>query len=944
MAGVLLQVLTDKPGASLVTLLDAEPSTTGYTLRGNVDLGNATWNKVYSGQRGTQGATLAGAEPQNRLSSWRLLVAGTSKDDLYAKLAALWQLDEELRRFGGVVTWRAWGASFKTFLRALDAGVALEPLEPDLFVRNNRAHVVLGVVSPPYMEGEPLDITDDFSVYSLDQYTFDTGNGSEVTVNGGQLQVSSAPTVEKRPIHTGRGYTYGDVQATVKAAPGSTISSFLAGVVLKRVDASNYLRVYVDDNGTNSRLRIDTVVAGVTTNRATTNLGSRVANGVPFWVRGRVEGINVFAEYFTAAPTPMSTPTLSAVYSLASGEQPQFGPPAVGRAGLVWVPQQSAAWLDDFAVEPYTYRNRTLPDRLELAGPIPGDAPALADAYVTPSGGSAAAIWAMLGWTPRAGAYNYVWNGDFENALLGTAPWSVATVTNISVAATSITRITTGIAKYGVCSGQVVCPATASSGPSFRIFRRFKKGVTYTAEAWIHSAAGTTPVRAILGNSAANDVFASGNVVLSSVWQRITVAWTPSADRDDAHVALTLNAATATTFEIDGVMVYEGAAPPPSPNQSEGRGGFPPVGIIEAENFAVALTTTNEIQQVTPPQLTSGSFTLTFQGQTTATISFDTAVGTPDASQIQSALEALSNIAPGDIVVTGFGISLTGAPLPGTVTFVGAYLGTNVTQMTSGGGSPATVTTLVDGGVAPIFSDAAYRSGVGVTPTLVNGLFTAKTVIDPALLVPDDYTQNEIAIEVWGRQTCIPSAQVVRISAWPVTASAAVAAVTTEEYGAVGKLVVPAASGSPLRFIRLGTLRLRTDLGRYLLVWESPTSGSQLDYFVLVPASGRALSPTGKVGDSTFPSFVSATTEITKRVRSDLSGTIREPVSGTPEVNAPGLGGSLLELQPGDTDLVVKLGSLVPDDPTNSSAAEQLAHSATVHLAVTPRWHLGRAS
>ena len=66
MAGVLLQVLTDKPGASLVTLLDAEPSTTGYTLRGNVDLGNATWNKVYSGQRGTQGATLAGAEPQAR--------------------------------------------------------------------------------------------------------------------------------------------------------------------------------------------------------------------------------------------------------------------------------------------------------------------------------------------------------------------------------------------------------------------------------------------------------------------------------------------------------------------------------------------------------------------------------------------------------------------------------------------------------------------------------------------------------------------------------------------------------------------------------------------------------------------------------------------------------------------------------------------------------------
>ena len=146
-----------------------------------------------------------------------------------------------------------------------------------------------------------MDVIDSFDSDSEADYTFDAGSSSDVVVTGGQLTVTANPTVEKRMIHTGVGYQYSDVQATIKATPGSTISSFLAGVVLNRIDASNYIRVYVDDNGTNSRLRIDKVVAGVTTNLATTNLAARVANGTPFWVRGRMEGINVFAEHFTSA-------------------------------------------------------------------------------------------------------------------------------------------------------------------------------------------------------------------------------------------------------------------------------------------------------------------------------------------------------------------------------------------------------------------------------------------------------------------------------------------------------------------------------------------------------------------------------------------------------------------------------------------------------------------
>ena len=57
---------------------------------------------------------------------------------------------------------------------------------------------------------------------------------------------------------------------------------------------------------------------------------------------------------------------------------------------------------------------------------------------------------------------------------------------------------------------------------------------------------------------------------------------------------------------------------------------------------------TDETQTLRVTNATGGTFTLTFNGQTTAPIAYNAT-----AAQIQAALEALSNIAPGDIIVTG---------------------------------------------------------------------------------------------------------------------------------------------------------------------------------------------------------------------------------------------------------------------------------------------------
>lgn len=109
--------------------------------------------------------------------------------------------------------------------------------------------------------------------------------------------------------------------------------------------------------------------------------------------------------------------------------------------------------------------------------------------------------------------------------------------------------------------------------------------------------------------------------------------------------------------------------------------------------LALSSVRRNEVQSVLV-QGTSGTFTLTFNGQTTASLPFNappTGVGS-----VQDALETLSNIGTGNVQVT----LLTG---PGTntytVTFVNGRGNQNLPQMTAAGlgGAVPTVTTTTDG-------------------------------------------------------------------------------------------------------------------------------------------------------------------------------------------------------------------------------------------------------
>lgn len=127
----------------------------------------------------------------------------------------------------------------------------------------------------------------------------------------------------------------------------------------------------------------------------------------------------------------------------------------------------------------------------------------------------------------------------------------------------------------------------------------------------------------------------------------------------------------------------------------------------------------NQITQIVVAGASSGNFTITAGGQTTANIVFDA-----NAATVQSALEALSNIAPGDVLVT----------------------------------SPTTSTWLIEfkatyAGVAVVVTADNVDLDAGtVTPSTVNAhTSTNRIYFTPALVTAQDLPEDNDTITFAGR-------------------------------------------------------------------------------------------------------------------------------------------------------------------------------------------------
>ncbi len=155
------------------------------------------------------------------------------------------------------------------------------------------------------------------------------------------------------------------------------------------------------------------------------------------------------------------------------------------------------------------------------------------------------------------------------------------------------------------------------------------------------------------------------------------------------------NSIQYTYDDLDRLLTekwYDGAATAPTANAATTVQGSGPTNEIQQVGFTSGFGTL------------SGSFSLTYNGQTTSSITL-TGVGTSgeNAATVQSALAALSNIGSGNISVSK--TSDTNTSRLWQLTFQGSLAGTNVSQVTVNSsvtsmGFPATVqqTTVTQGG------------------------------------------------------------------------------------------------------------------------------------------------------------------------------------------------------------------------------------------------------
>lgn len=136
---------------------------------------------------------------------------------------------------------------------------------------------------------------------------------------------------------------------------------------------------------------------------------------------------------------------------------------------------------------------------------------------------------------------------------------------------------------------------------------------------------------------------------------------TVTASTKGIPITMTGTVSTASTGDMTITTTNAGTGPADWSNADNWEGAIPTGG-------------TNEIQVVDLASGTAsgGTFTLTFDGDTTAAIAYNAA-----ASAVQSALEALDSIGAGNITVSGTDIG-TGY----TCTFVNDLGGQNVAQMT----------------------------------------------------------------------------------------------------------------------------------------------------------------------------------------------------------------------------------------------------------------------
>jgi len=190
------------------------------------------------------------------------------------------------------------------------------------------------------------------------------------------------------------------------------------------------------------------------------------------------------------------------------------------------------------------------------------------------------------------------------------------------------------------------------------------------------------------------DATAAGTILSNqsdALWQNLLGhVYGLSSSSSLTMLRTTSTTATTRTFTIEVEIIAEKAGQAvlaPSVTRSTNT-DYDENAVIETTVLSTGGNSANEVQVVTlPGNPSGGSFTLTFQGQTTGNVAYDAS-----AAEVESALAALVNIGSGNVSAGGD----DGGPW--TIEFTGVLAGTDVAQLTASGanltGGTVTVSTV----------------------------------------------------------------------------------------------------------------------------------------------------------------------------------------------------------------------------------------------------------
>lgn len=300
---------------------------------------------------------------------------------------------------------------------------------------------------------------------------------------------------------------------------------------------------------------------------------------------------------------------------------------------------------------------------------------------------------------------------------------------------------------------------------------------------------------------------------------------------------------------------------------------------------------------------------------------------------------AQTTASPGiDFMMLGWA-SYQSASVNGTGSIPFGKLATDAAAVTAG----TVVTPSISGTTG--YTTATSPASLQIASPALGTTYTLGVDIDPSVLYRDDFTRNEVQLEVWARIKLNTAHAATVVTSLEPTAAAGATSRYTSEYGKTGKLLAAPSSGSGWYFYRLGTLPATVDPNNpagYRLTVSTSFSATaaqpfQIHYLAIVPAKQRALTPTARTLDSSYPRFLYSTAAAEKTIRNDLSGWLAP--SGGVQYPDSGLGGQMLEILPGNTNLFVKPTRGVPD---NAGTQDDETQTLTLSGTVIPRYYLAK--